>query len=309
MKGPLHLTFAHAMTSALNSTMREISLSLGCRPLELPATSAGYAEYMDIERQESSASLSLARRTTTSTVEDDSVDERLNSVSRRLAEEVGDDEYSESPTTTYDEALHVKTGHSRMPSSEEGTTKPDLPTTRETTDADDEPVAKESTYDRPAATQPTTPKTPRIQSARRSPGFCIRSLRHVYDRFASDQHNILVECLMEGNLHGGADDTLRLHDPLPSLQDTYQYRYVLVDDPGKPHSPRVRRRRRTWMESAPPSPTSTPTTSKSEKRERSENIFYEMMREKTLAEQKFDETSAASHHSLTRVYSFLFAME
>lgn len=299
--------FSHTLTlSALNVTMREISLALGCTPLELPASSAGYAEFMDIERQDSKANLSLARRITNSTTgEEDSVDERLNSVSRRLAEELGDDEYSESPTTTYDEASHTGPRHSRVISTAEHS-----PPAGEDVNSNIDGTVTEVALNRSRPiTIPTTPKPFHNHPTRRSPGFCIRSLRRVYDCFASDQHNILVECLVEGNLHGGADDSLRLHDPLPSLRDTYRYRYVPVNEPEKPHSPRVRRRRRTWMESVPPSPVSTPTTTKGEKPGRSEEIFYEMMREKSLSEQKFDETAEASHHSLTRVYSFLFAME
>ena len=290
--------------------MREISLSLGCKPLEIPATSAGYAEYMDLERQESSTTINLARPLTRSTVGEDSIDERLNSVSRRLAEEIGDEDDLFSPTATYDENMAPKSRHSLVaPISAQAPKENPLAAKDGSVSRAGDPTGKESATTTRPTTQPITPKTPQTQSTRKSPGFCIRCLRQVYDRFASDQHNILVECLMEGNLHGGNDDSLRLHDPLPSLQDTYRYRYVPADDADKPRASRFMRRRRTWMDSVPPSPTSTPTTAKSEKKGRSEDVFYEMWREKTLAEQKFDETAAASHHSLTRVYSFLFAME
>jgi len=40
-----------------------------------------------------------------------------------------------------------------------------------------------------------------------------------------------------------------------------------------------------------------------------QEVYYEVYRRKTRVEEQADEVASASHHSLTRVYSFLFEME
>ena len=146
-------------------------------------------------------------------------------------------------------------------------------------------------------------------------GRCIRSLRHVFDKFAADQHAILSQALSSGKLHG-SDDSLRISEPMPSLRDTYNYRYVpssAVEAEGQVRRRTRKRRRRHWMDvegvegSYPESGVQTPVTTPVSTRGKDD--FYEILREKSEREQRSDEVSTASHHSLTRVYSFVFALE
>ena len=56
-------------------------------------------------------------------------------------------------------------------------------------------------------------------------------------------------------------------------------------------------------------PPATPPGTPASPPENSREVFYEIIREKNDFEEKSDQVTIASHHSLTRVYSFLFAME
>lgn len=279
--------------------MKEISLELGCKALDIPATSAGYAEFMDLERQHSSDTLSLDRQVTTSTTGGDSVGERLNSVSRRLAEEYGEEDIPDSAVATFDEAVMTP----RVPDTLRSTTEVGTPSHAQDLHINLHALPTERKTENAAAALHGRSQT-------KSPGFCIRCLRRVYDRFSADQHDILVKCLIKGNLHG-ADDSLRIGDPLPSLRDMYQYRYVPSTNDNSENSPvRMRRRRRAWMDSEDgESGSITPIITRNERSESKGDEYYELIREKSELERWSDKIATSSHHSLTRVYSFLFAME
>ncbi|KAL5513531.1 hypothetical protein ACEPAH_3930 [Sanghuangporus vaninii] len=294
----------NTLRRALNATMREIVGALDCQRFIIPASSAGYAEFMDVERQESSPSLRLRREPTRASSARDTVDERLDYVARRLAEELNGNEIDADGSLDAlhnDQDIEDGQGTNVQPHSAVGNGLPDDHANQ------DVGLSRSGSQSRRYSTSDRE-KEHEIASARKaSPGTCVRSLRRVFDKFCTVQHDIMVRCLSDGQLHGG-DDTLRLLEPLPSLKTTYQYRYVpSASGPDiRSSSSRPRRRRRSWMDDALDYEPATPPTTPDEKQG---DIYYEMTREKTKCDHRSDEITAASHHSLMRVYSFLFTMD
>ncbi len=329
----------HQYFPALNATMQEISSALGSRAIEIPSTQPGYAEFMDVERQDDPSRIIVQPHVSAVDTPEDSVDARLASVSKRLAEEFGEDDISDDgATTTADEAssehvhemhelsaatTHIPQGAESQPG--EG---------REAEKREEEHVENENeTSPAPRSAQVKPSITIIVEKGktgqdRQVPGYCIRSLRRIFDRFTADQHDTLVQCLVDGNLHG-SDDSLRLAEPMPSLLDMYDYNYVPVDRDdsekkfGLPNRRRPRKRR-TWMDvdtSGVPSGYSTPlrtadrasqamSTPITKEPVKGGDLYYEIHRPRLDPEPKVgDEVASASHHSLTRVYSFMFAME
>jgi hypothetical protein len=298
-------------------------------------------------------SLALGRQQTLETdKEGDSVDQRLQFVAERLKDELGNeedddnDDNGDEDVRQDDEQEAEKVGASegnqdktaKRPSLKlltEETNTPSVPSSGRTTP--DEPGMSGTHADaevsyttaNPTAAQSstnvgTTKLTPAAQKEYPSAtplkqGRCIRSLRHVFNKFAADQHTILSQALISGRLHG-SDDSLRIAEPMPSLRETYNYRYVpssAIEAEGRFKHRARKRRRRQWMEadgvegsypgSGVQTPVGTPISAKGKELDKEE--FYEILREKTEKEQKSDAVSTASHHSLTRVYSFVFALE
>ena len=359
--------------------MREINEELGCRPMVIPTAQPGYAEYMDKEletqrpddRTGTSASVSLAlgrQQTRETDGEGDNVDQRLQSVAKRLKEEFGDDEDGDGdedpavgnaeqeaisearltdgdneeendedkagdpvdrrPSLRLTEGADVPSGSSSGSSTPQekeisaGSAEP------EKSDSSPSPTAAQPSPPAQAAKRPFCPRnTTASHSHKHGPHRCIRSLRHVFDSFAADQHNILSHALISGRLHG-SDDSLRIAEPMPSLRETYDYRYVpssMMDAEGKIRRRARKRRRRHWMDvgggeasyagSGAETPVATPVSATGRGFQRGgegdadEEEFYEILRVKSEKEKRSDEVSTASHHSLTRVYSFVFAME
>ncbi|KAL5492777.1 hypothetical protein ACEPAI_4224 [Sanghuangporus weigelae] len=293
------------LRGALNATMREIIGALGCQRFIIPASSAGYAEFMDVERQESSTSLRLRREPTRASSARDTVDERLDYVARRLAEELNDNEID------VDGSVDASHNDQDIEGEEQGTNvQPRSAVGDGLLDVHANQDVGLSRSGSQSRTYPTSDreKEHEMTSARKtSSDACVRSLRRIFDNFCTVQHDIMVRCLSDGQLHGG-DDTLRLLEPLPSLKATYQYRYVPSASGPEltTSSSRPRRRRRSWMDDVlddgPATPPATPY-------EKQGDIYYEMAREKTKCDHTSDEITAASHHSLMRVYSFLFTTE
>lgn len=287
--------------------MREIDSALGCQRLIIPASSAGYAEFMDIERQESSSSLRLRREPTRTSSARDDVDERLDYVTRRLAEELGEGKIdavgSFDASHNGRNCMEEKSPPAPTNFPPEMGVSPNVSVRRELNSTEPGAESRDYSLSYPDKEDGLTPVK------RAPPDACIRSLRRVFDDFCVDQHDTMVQCLCDGQLHGG-DDTLRLLEPLPSIKATYQYRYVPSADGPETRSSslRPRRRRRSWMDEALDDGRRTPGTPATPE-EKQGDIYYEMAREKTKRDHTSDEITAASHHSLMRVYSFLFAME
>lgn len=338
--------------------MREINCSLDSRAMEIPSSQAGYAEFMDVERQDSPSRPS-ARPISAIDNPQSGVDERLASVSKRLAEEFGEDDISDdgaASTAADASSLHVHELHELSTATTHVQHGGDIDSqpAGEARDQEKRDEVEEEQQEHVEGASETLP-APQSRSAqtpaghgakpsitinvgektitkadqdRQAPGYCIRSLRRIFDRFTADQHDTLVQCLVDGNLHG-SDDSLRLSEPMPSLLDMYDYRYVPVDrddsekKAGLPNRRRPRKRR-TWMDVDASTGTSgynTPlrtadrssqamsgTTAKESTK--AGDIYYEIHRPRLDIDPKAgDEVARRSHHSLTRVYSFMFAME
>ncbi|TDL26998.1 hypothetical protein BD410DRAFT_783138 [Rickenella mellea] len=277
-------SFTH-FRRAIETTMRETCVALGGQPLDISSTQPGYAEFMDLEERIGTDDPKQLSRQTTGTGDVESVDARLNSVAQRLAEEVGDG----SSTAGGTGSVHTPTAATTTPGS----------ANRESAVDADEDGEKEKEVQSP--TSPSSPAAPNdTQQGTRSStstGICVRTLRRLFNNFSADQHKILTKVIVSGKMHG-EDDSLRQNDPLPSLSDMYQYRVVPVTDSDAKSGKSIRRRRGHGDESG----YDTPAAKNGE-------AFYEIYREKTHHEKKSAEMATASHHSLTRVYSFLFAME
>ena len=336
--------------------MQEINCSLDSRAIEIPSSQPGYAEFMDVERQDSPSRPS-ARPISAVDTPQGGVDARLASVSKRLAEEFGEDDVSDdggASTVADESSVHItelhelSTATTHVQHGGEGDSHPGEALDPEKRDEEEEqhehvegasetlpaPPSRSAQTQTPAGAKPSITinvgeKTMKADQDRQSPGYCIRSLRRIFDRFTADQHDTVVQCLVDGNLHG-SDDSLRLSEPMPSLLDMYDYRYVPVDrddsekKAGLPNRRRPRKRR-TWMDVDASAGTSsgynTPlrtgdrssqamngTTAKDSTK--AGDIYYEIHRPRLDVDPKGgDEVARRSHHSLTRVYSFMFAME
>lgn len=373
--------------------MCEISEELDCKPIIMPTTQSGYAEYMDrdVEKQGPDQrtnfriSLPLGRQQTRDTDADrDSIDEILQAVMKRLREEFGDSDVDSETDRDGDGDGEVSENERERdkPARQGDSTAVRVTIENENVDVDVEegeggaggvktrrratlrltegrdmpsvssfgvstPYLQEelqeqlegqasavqtssSTTAVQVTLQPTNPPPHRPRNSsvsNKHPYRCMHSLRRVFDNFAADQHAILSEALISGHLHG-ADDKLRIVEPLPSLRDMYDYRYVpskVIDAEGKIRRRARKRRKRYWMEieggqasyasSGAQTPVTTgvttPVSSTGNYTQRDTEIYeyYEILRAKSEKEQLSNAVSTASHHSLTRVYSFVFAME
>lgn len=352
--------------------MREISKELGCGPMVIPTDQPGYAEYMDIdvekrtvfERTETDAGANkigsgLGRQATrrAEVDDEDSVDERLRNVAERLKEEFGDDDDSgmQQDGTELDvgasgeggqvsvladrrSSLKLAGGVDASSSSSSGGSTPHKGEGKEAVGTSNlSPTVMPSSPHMQTTRPALCPRNTAATRPQRPQHRCILSLRHVFDTFAADQHSILSRALISGGLHG-ADDSLRIAEPMPSLRETYNYRYVpssVVEAEGKGRRRARKRRRRQWMDvgaegdegtgsvSYAGSGAETPVGTSVSTKGAGHNVkgtdvgvdggreeeFYEILRVKSENEQRSDAVSTASHHSLTRVYSFVFAME
>jgi hypothetical protein len=142
----------------------------------IAATQAHYTEFMDIEKQSE-----------TTTVDGDAapwvVEERLDEISRRLAEEVRDDATEDDDEKQAPAASVAQT-----------------PTT-----ADISPSTERATG---VSTGKEMVGASRLSSRMQQCG--IDKLRMNYEAFTDSQHEIFTEVLVSGKLHGD-DDSLRLH--------------------------------------------------------------------------------------------------
>ncbi|TDL22448.1 hypothetical protein BD410DRAFT_748734 [Rickenella mellea] len=276
-------SFTH-LRRAIDTTMRETCAALGGQPLDISSTQPGYAEFMDVEKQIGTDDPGQLSRQDSVTGDIENIDARLNSVAQRLAMEVGNGASTPGGTGS----VYTPTAVASTPGS-------DNPSDYMDADFDE---AKE-------AQSPISPAPPAVtvdaQQKNRSSGssgMCVRTLRRLFNNFSEDQHQILTKVLISGKLHGeGEDDSLHMHDPLPSLSEMYRYRVVPLTDPDATSGKSIRRRL-NGDESGYDTPAGIDS-----------DAFYELCREKTDHEKKSSEMATSSHHSLTRVYSFLFAME
>lgn len=290
------------LREALDITMHEIITDLECHSFHGSEISVEFADDPYLQNHPSESRVDQRHLSSGLTTRANSIDERLHSVTSRLEDlEVHNhDDVSERTD-------HHTTRSSRLsiPFHLTRTRSPPTASPTLTPSAQIENSPEHHGLPIPAVSKQDL-------SFEHKPGLCVKVLRRVFDRFCTEQHNILVQCLVDGHLHG-ADDSLRILDPRPSVKETYQYKYVpslLSGDDLRRSVNRARRRRRTWMdENTDDKPPATPPGTPASPPENSREVFYEIIREKNDFEEKSDQVTIASHHSLTRVYSFLFAME
>lgn len=287
----------------IDLTIRDIGDQLGCKPMYIPTTQTGYIEFLDREREFAQCTRSKSakirdmrkrRRGSLTAVGTDSGDTHgtlvpdLDDVARRLALETT----AETPPKT---AVNTPAADSPILTRTASRVRTDLegPTTEGT-----------------AGTRSSLPKAPPTQSpvsTKKLPVFRVPDaikekygahvLKQDFEDFETAQKDVLHTILTSGD---SEDGTLRIHEPLPSVQQLYGGDYLRGDvEEGDYPVDLVRQRiHRTGTKAT----TTASTIDEDQKALEDENVAQDEDSE------AYTPTTKANR-SLVRVYSMLFAME
>jgi len=242
---------------SIDLTIRDLGSQLGFQPMIIPATEARYKEFMDVEHSATSPRIERTSTNATSTVDDSAsstdISERLREVSGRLTAEVAN--VTESPTRIGTPDLTRPSTVHTIPESLSAQATKESPTSRN--------VLFECGMDR---------------------------LRRQFDLFSSQQHDLLQDALLKGDLFDASDSELRVYEVM-RMTDIYGTDGIDVHGEETNDNDTDTLRNRKGLDGKPPTgaifavPPSGPKTEQDTKRLLMEG------------------------HSLIRVWGFLFALE
>jgi len=285
----------------IDLTIRDIGSQLGRKPMYIPTTQTGYLEFLTREREVAqcakvkSAESKDLRKGALSALGLGHGDSKglsvpdLDDVARRLAMEAT----AETPLRTIP---NTPTGGSPKRTRSLSRIRTDLegPTAVGTAGAHPS-IPKESPKGSPVSPNKKLPVVPIPDAIREKYGAHL--LKQDFEDFETAQKDVLHAILASADL---GDGTLRIHEPLPSVQQLYGGDYLRGDvEEGDYPMDLIRRR----MHQSSTKATSTVGT-----------IDEEHQGHKAINEDKDEDSEAYSpatraNGSLVRVYSILFAME
>lgn len=297
---PATQTAFNRLRRDIDLTIRDIGSQLGCKPMYIPTTQTGYLEFLAREREIAGCARSKhaeskdprgPRRGPLTALELDHGDTvgpsvpDLDDVARRLAMEAATDTPLKTAPTT--PAAGSSRSPSRIPTDLEG------PTAVGTAGAYPS-IPKESPIESPASPKKKLPIAPIPEAIKEKYGAHV--LRQDFADFETAQKDVLHTLLTSVD---PGDGTLRIQEPLPSVQQLYGGDYLRGDvDEGDYPMDLIRRRHRSSTKAT----STTGTVDEEHQDQEGEN------------EHKDEDSEAYSpatkaNSSLVRVYSMLFAME
>ncbi len=300
---PATQTAFNRLRRDIDLTIRDIGSQLGCKPMYIPTTQTGYLELLAREREVARCARSKSadgkdprrpRRGALTALDLDHGDTEgpsvpdLDDVARRLAMEVAEDTPPKTAPNTPAAGSPIRTrSPSRIRTDLEG------PTAVGTAGAHPS-IPKESPKESPATPKKKLPIAPIPEAIKEKYGAHV--LKQDFKDFETAQKDVLHTLLTSFD---PGEDTLRIQEPLPSVQQLYGGDYLRGDvEEGDYPMDLIRRRLRSSTKA-----TSTTGTIDEEHQDHEGEVEYK------------DEDSVAfspatkANSSLVRVYSMLFAME
>jgi len=288
----------------IDLTIRDIGGQLGCKPMYIPTTQTGYLEFLAREREAVQCARSKSaeskvsrgpRRGTLTMLGLDHGDTQgpslpdLDDVARRLAMEAT----AETPLRT---AFNTPTVGSPTLTRSPSRIRTDLegPTAAGTAAAHSS-ILEESPKESPISPKKRLPVIPVPEAVKEKYGAHV--LKQDFEDFETAQKDVLHTILTSAD---PGDGTLRIHEPLPSVQQLYGGDYLRGDvEEGDYPMDLIRRRMHRGSTKA------TSTASTIDER----NQYHESESEAKDEDSEAYTPTTKANRSLVRVYSMLFAME
>lgn len=213
----------------IDLTIREIGDHLGCKPMYIPTTQTGYLEFLALEREFAQCTRSKSvkhkgmrrrRRGTLTALGSNSGNARgalvpdLDDVARRLAMET----VTESPLKT---AVNTPAANSPTLTRSPSRIRTDL----------EGPTATGTSGPHPSIPKESSPVSPKRLPVIPVPEaikvkYGAHTLRQDFEDFETAQKDVLHTILTSAD---PGDGTLRIHEPLPSVQQLYGGDYLRGD--------------------------------------------------------------------------------
>ena len=296
---PATQTAFNRLRRDIDLTIRDIGGQLGCKPMYIPTTQTGYLEFLALEHEFAQCTRSKRaenndmrrpRRGTLTALEPDSGDAQgvlvpdLDDIARRLAMEAA----SETPLKT---AVNTPAADSPTLTQSPSRIHTDLEGPTAAGTAGTHPsIPKASPKESPVSSKKKLPVVPVPEAIKEKYGAHV--LKQDFEDFETAQKDVLHTILTSAD---PGDGTLRIHEPLPSVQQLYGGDYLRGDvEEGDYPMDLVRRKvHRT---------TAASTIDEEHQDTEEENDAQDEDSE------AYTPTTKANR-SLVRVYSMLFAME
>jgi hypothetical protein len=292
---PATRTAFHRLRRDIDLTIRDIGGQLGCKPMYIPTTQTGYLEFLAREREVAQCAMRKTveskdpRRPRRGTLTALGLDPQvlsvpdLDDVARRLAMEATAEETAlDTPAAT------LARSPSRTRTDIEGPTAVGTAGTHPS-------VPKASPKESPVSQKKKLPIIPVPEAVKEKYGAHV--LKKDFEDFETAQKDVLHTALTSADPGEGP---LRIHEPLPSVQQLYGGDY-LRGDVEEGDYPMDLIRRRIHRSSTKATSTASPVDEENEAHE-GESGYRD---EDTVAQSP----TVEANRSLVRVYSMLFAME